>query len=81
MGEQAARRAAETQRSERKAKMCRACDDPIDERTGTKTGDYCQECFDEITKGAIPDVMGPTLQSHASHLTYRQAMKLGKTDG
>ena len=41
----------------------------------------CRACFAELTKGTIPNVIGPTLQSHASHLTYRQAMKLGKTSG
>ena len=59
------------------SERCRACGDPVAEK-----GDgHCRECRDELINGVIPNVLGPIHQSHASHLTPRQAVKLEKTTG
>ncbi len=60
---------------------CRACGDWIKKDDRTKTDGYCRVCYEEITKGIIPNVIGPQYQSLASHLTPRQAAKLGRTTG
>lgn len=60
---------------------CRACKDPIEREDLVHTDGYCRECYEEIAKGIIPMVTGPTHQAHASHLTPRQAAKLGSTTG
>jgi len=60
---------------------CKSCGDPLTSEDIQKRKGWCEECFEEIEHGVVPAALGPTLQSHASHLTPRQAAKLGKTDG
>jgi hypothetical protein len=57
-------------------KKCISCGDCVTDKEWEKAHGRCYECFDELNEGIIPDVIGPTHQSLASHLTPRQRAKL-----